>query len=218
MIFQDRTEAGYLLSFDLMKYKDQDVIVLAIPHGGVPVAIEVAAALNAPMDLLLVRNIGLPFRGDLAAGAICEHEDPVWNDRVLSQAGLQPDDFHSIVKFEEDRIHHELEKLRDGKMLSSVGKKTVILVDDGMDTGSTMVAAVKFLKKKKVAKIIVATPVASITAIKRLREKVDDIVVLQEEENFSSTSAWYLDSPFVPEEKVTALLKKGFPKKNDVHL
>lgn len=158
MIFQDRTEAGYLLSFDLMKYKDQDVIVLGIPHGGVPVAIEVAAALNAPMDLILVRNIGLPFRGDLAAGAICEHEEPVWNDRVMSQAGLQPDDFHSIVKFQENRIHHELEFLRQGKPLSSVGKKTVILVDDGMDTGSTMIAAVKFLKKKKWLRLLSRPP------------------------------------------------------------
>lgn len=215
MIFQDRESAGYVLAFDLIQFKNEDVIVLAISRGGVPIGVEVAQTLRSPLDILLVQKIGLPFRSDLAAGAICEDQEPVWNEIIVANAGLELDDFYNAVKFSEKLIRHDTDTFRSGKKLSALTKKTIILVDDGIATGASMLAAIKYLKQHRVEKIIVAAPVASNSAIRRLQEKVTQVIVLQKVEELGSVREWYENYLELSSDKIKLLLQKG-QTKNDL--
>lgn len=209
MLFKNRVHAGRLLAEKLKNYKNKDVLVLALPRGGVPVAAEIARALNAPLDVLLVRKIGAPFQTELAVGALCEDELPVWNTPMLSQLGLEPDDLNHTVSLETQKIKFQAGLFRKGRHLPPVYQKPVIIVDDGLATGATMLAAVKLLKKKRAVKIIAAIPVAAATSAELLRKKVDEVIVIEEREDLMSVGQWYEDFSQTTNEEAISLLEEN---------
>lgn len=208
MIFHDRKYAGKKLAEKLEKYKQSNAIILALPRGGVPVAAEIATVLKSPLEVLIVRKIGAPFYSELAVGAICEEEEPIWNQAILYQLGLATNDLSRIVTAEREKIKNQIKIFRKSQKLSSISKKTVIIVDDGLATGATMSAAVKFLKKKGAAKIVIAVPVAAKRSSAKLRNKVDEVVALEEREDLISVGQWYKDFTQVTDQEVVELLEK----------
>ena len=208
MYFTDRQDAGRLLAEMLIGYRDLNPVVLALPRGGVPVAKEIASALKAPLDVLVVRKIGAPFQSELAVGAICEEDAPVWNQQILARTGLSPDDLNSIVEAEVRKVKAQIKSFRGGQKLPDLEKKTVIVVDDGLATGATINAAVKYLKKKNVAQIVVAVPVAAADSARSLRKYVHEVLALGEHENFASVGQWYRDFSQVSDEEVKEILQK----------
>ncbi|GIL18073.1 MAG: hypothetical protein BroJett040_18240 [Oligoflexia bacterium] len=208
MLFHNRQHAGQLLSEKLQKYKNSNAIVLPLPRGGVPVGIEVANALNLPMEVLVVRKIGAPFQTELAVGALCESEDPVWNQQILSRMGLEPDDLNSVVERERARIKQQIDLFREGRDLSSVSKKVAIIVDDGLATGATATAAASYLKRKGAAKVVIAVPVAAASSATLLRTKVDEVIVVDEREDLMSVGQWYRNFSQVSDSEVISLLRR----------
>jgi erythromycin esterase-like protein/predicted phosphoribosyltransferase len=202
MVFQNRKHAGRLLSRALSHYQNEDAIILALPRGGVPVASEIAAALKLPLDVLIVRKIGAAFQAELAAGAVSEDEEPIWNQSVLSQIGLDTEDLAPTLRSEKEKIKKQREMFRNGEKISSFVNKTAIVVDDGLATGFTMMAAIKYLKKKGAKKIVVAVPVAAEKSARQLKTKVDDVIILEKPADLWSVSQWYDDFSQVSDEEV----------------
>jgi erythromycin esterase-like protein/predicted phosphoribosyltransferase len=216
MIFQDRKHAGRRLAEALNHYKNEDAVIFALPRGGVPVAAEVSAALKLPLDILIVRKIGAAFQAELAAGAICEDEDPVWNQSVLSQIGLNTEDLAPTLRAEKEKIKKQRQLFRNDEKVSNFHHKTVIVVDDGLATGFTMLAAIKYLKKKGAAKIVVAVPVAAEKSARQLKTKVDEVVILEKPADLWAVSQWYDDFSQVSDEDVIADLHRNNLSKTDM--
>lgn len=207
MIFQDRAHAGRLLAKSLLKYKDEDPIVLGLPRGGVPVAAEIARALNAVLDVLIVRKLGAPYQKELAVGALCENDEPFWNLEIMSELGLRKSEMLSTLYEESENIREQKNLFRHGREMRSVFRKTVIVVDDGLATGSTMVAAIKYLKNSGAAKIVVAVPVSSASSSLQIKNSVDEFVVLENTMALQSVGQWYDDFSQVPSAEVVRLLE-----------
>ena len=215
MIFADRQHAGWLLGGKLAKYKNENPIILGLPLGGVPVAAEIATLLNAPLEVIIVRRIGSYFNPELAVGAICEDEEPFWKENILARVGLEPFDLGGIVKQETNKIHQQIAVFRRGRKLPSFRKHTVIIVDDGLTTGVTAAAAVRYIKKKGAARVVVAAPVAAVSSVRMLRPKVDELVVLNECEDLLLIGLWYMDFSRVSDEEVSSLLNQN--RVQDIH-
>lgn len=207
-MFQNRKHAGILLAKKLMEFKDSNALVLGLPRGGVPVAFEIAVAIHSPMDVLTVRKIGSPHQPEFGVGALCEDDQPIWNESTLTRLGLKPEDLGNTVEMETERIQNQIQLFRQGRKAPSVTKKLVIVVDDGLATGATMSAAVKYLKKKGASKIVVAIPVAARRSIRKLRARVDKFVTLHEPEDLRSVGEWYDDFTQVSDEEVIFLLNQ----------
>jgi len=218
MIFQDRKHAGRLLAEALKHYKNEDAIIFALPRGGVPVAAEVSASLKLPLDVLIVRKIGAAFQAELAAGAICEDEDPVWNQSVLSQIGLNTEDLAPTLRAEKEKIKKQRELFRNDLKVSKCQHKTVFVVEEGLATVFTMLAAIKYLKKKGAAKIVVAVPVAAEKSARQLKTKVDEVVILEKPADLWAVSQWYDDFSQVSDEDVIADLHRNNLNKTDMAL
>lgn len=216
MIFQNRKHAGELLANKLLKYKSttkdttksttQNVVVLALPCGGVPLAVEIAKSLQAPLDVLIVRKIGAPFNAELAVGAICENEEPIFNMQALSKAGLEPDDMKPIADSEKKEVQRQINVFRQGRGLIDTAGKTAIIVDDGLATGATLKAAIKYLKKKGVSHLVVAVPVAPSGSARVIREKVDEFIILEERQDLFSVGQWYKDFSQISDKEVLVFL------------
>ncbi|MGZ3328784.1 MAG: phosphoribosyltransferase, partial [Xanthobacteraceae bacterium] len=162
MSFKDRSDAGRRLAAAVMGYKDQQPVVLALPRGGVPVAAEVAAALNAPLDLILVRKIGVPFQPELAMGAVVDGGAPlvVRNEDVISLAGIEEADFNAVRDRELAEIERRRERYLGGRERVEVAGRTAIVVDDGIATGATTRAALRATRLRNPKKLVLAVPVA----------------------------------------------------------
>ncbi len=206
-VFRNRKEAGRFLARQLSNYKNSNSIVLALPRGGIPVAAEICEALNIPMDILAVRKIGVPVSSELAAGAICENDPPYFSEKLLLRLGFKQDDLKSIVETEVENLKSQIKMFRDGKPLSHLLKKNVIIVDDGLATGATLQAAVHFLQKKNPAKIIIAVPVGAATSIQELEDKVDQIVCPLVPQEFEAVNQFYEDFDQVENEDALQILK-----------
>lgn len=209
MQFANRIEAGRLLAKKLHAYANRsDVMVLALPRGGVPVAYEVAHALDALLDVFLVRKLGVPGHEELAMGAIATGNVRVLNEDVVSYLGI-PDTLIDQVAARERRELSRRENLYRGSSLPlSVSGRTVIVVDDGLATGSTMRAAVKALKRLGPAKIIVAAPVAARETCESFKADVDSTCVcVMSPEPFQGVGLWYRDFAQTTDEEVCLLLK-----------
>jgi putative phosphoribosyl transferase len=206
--FIDRVDAGRQLGAALAEMKLADPIVLALPRGGVPVAYEVARLLKAPLDLVLVRKIGVPFQPELAAGAVVDGDEPevVLNEDVVRLAGMTDAEIKQVA----DRELKEIERRRKiylaGRSRLSPRGRTVIIVDDGLATGATMRAALHALKRKLPERLIVAVPVAPSDTIAKLRREADDVVCLAEPEPFGAIGLFYSDFRQLDDEDVVALL------------
>jgi predicted phosphoribosyltransferase len=210
MLFRDRAEAGQILAAKLASYADRpDVLVLALPRGGVPVAYEVAQALHAPLDVFLVRKLGLPGQVELAMGAIASGGTRVINEEVVSKLNV-PDEVIDAVAVEEQReLSRREADYRDGRPPPDVRGRTIILVDDGLATGSSMRAAVAALRRQGPASIIVAVPVGARETCAELRHEADDAVCAQTPEPFYAVGAWYEDFSQTSDEEVRDLLARA---------
>ena len=210
MLFQDRFEAGRFLASKLRHLANRpDVVVLALPRGGVPVAYEVARQLNAPLDVFVVRKLGVPGQEELAMGAIASGGVRALNEELVRNLGI-PDEVVDVIAEEEERELGRREKeYREGRPPLDVEGRTVILVDDGLATGSSMRVAVQALRSKKPARIIVAVPVAAATTCAELQAEVDQVVCGVTPEPFWAVGQWYGDFSQTSDEEVRELLRKA---------
>jgi putative phosphoribosyl transferase len=205
--FLDRREAGKLLAAKLGRYAHRtDVMVIGLPRGGVPVAFEVAGALGAPLDIMLVRKLGVPGERELAMGAIASGGVRLLNQKVI-QAFSIPEYVFDAVALEEGRELSRRERLYRGDVPAPILRGlTVIAVDDGIATGSTMLAAVAALRLQQPASIVIAAPVAAADTFRRLQLEADEIVAVLAPEDFLSVGAWYGEFPETSDQEITTLL------------
>ena len=205
--FRNRSEAGRFLAAQLSEYADRsDVIVLALPKGGVPVAAEVAAALGAPLDVLVVRKIGVPWNPEFALGAIASGGMMVLDRNTLDDLGLTRGDVEPVIQAERRELTRRESLYRSGRPFPALEGQVVILVDDGLATGATMQAAVGALRTKGPALVIVAVPVASRAACAMLEPIVDRVVCVDTPEPFFGVGVWYDDFSQTTDEEVLTLL------------
>jgi putative phosphoribosyl transferase len=210
MQFRDRTEAGRALSRDLGRYANRaDVVVLALPRGGVPVAYEVANALAAPLDVFIVRKLGLPGQEELAMGAIASGGVRVLNAEVVRSLGIPPSVIDAVAAREQRELERRERLYRDGRGAADVRGRTVILVDDGLATGSTMRAAIEALRRQGPAHIVVAVPVATPEACEEFRNDVDECVCTATPRPFYGVGAWYRDFSQTTDDEVRWTLERA---------
>jgi putative phosphoribosyl transferase len=205
--FRDRAEAGRALAHALSRYAGRDdVVVLALPRGGVPVGYEVAKELGAPLDVFLVRKLGVPGHEELAMGAIATGGVLVLDERVLRWLGINEDQIQKTLARELDELRRREATYRDGRPLPDLKGKTVILVDDGLATGASMQAAAGAVRRREPARIVVAVPVASRATCDRFRDEVDEVVCAVTPEPFYAVGNWYEDFSQTSDDEVRELL------------
>lgn len=205
--FTDRRAAGVLLAGYLRTYAGRsDVVVLALPRGGVPVGYEVARALRAPLDVFVVRKLGLPGQEELGMGAIASGGVRVMNDEVVSAVHPPPAVVEAVTRAERAELERRELAYREGRPLTSVKGQVVILVDDGLATGSTMQAAVLAMPQLEPSRVIVASPVGSREACARLRRIADEVICPLMPEPFSAVGRWYADFSQTTDDEVRRLL------------
>jgi predicted phosphoribosyltransferase len=207
--FADRVEAGKELATALGKYRSQPgVIVLGLPRGGLPVAWEVARALNAPLDIFLVRKLGVPGHEELAMGAIASGGVRVLNDSVLAALRVSPQAVEMVAREEQQELSRREREYRRGRPPLDVRDRTVILVDDGLATGSTMEAAVRALRTLGPARLVIAVPLGARETCDRLARLVDEIVCVAMPEPFRAVGMWYEEFSQTTDEEVRTLLDR----------
>lgn len=206
--FADRRSAGQLLAQALAKKQLVDPVVLALPRGGVPVAAEIARALNAPLDIVLVRKIGVPFQPELAAAAVVNGSDPevVANEDVIRLAGVTQADIDAGVKRELEEIERRRRAYLQGRQRVPLENRTIILVDDGIATGASVRAALKALRRKGPKALILAVPVAPMDTVEALEGEVDEVVCLSTPEPFVAIGIHYADFHQMSDEEVVTIL------------
>jgi putative phosphoribosyl transferase len=206
--FRNREEAGRELAEALADYNDRsDVIVLALPRGGVPVGAEVAHALGVPLDLMLVRKLGVPGHEELAMGAIASGGIRVLNEDVVGALEFDEAAIRAAERGERQELERRDEAYRHGRPPVALADRTVILVDDGLATGATMRAAVAALKRQQAERIVVAVPVAPPQTCEVLRGEADEVVCLAAPDPFMAIGVWYEDFPQLTDEEVRELLE-----------
>jgi predicted phosphoribosyltransferase len=209
-MFRDRTDAGRRLAAKLRTLAGRDdVIVLALPRGGVPVGYEVARSLGVPLDVFLVRKLGTPGREELAMGAIASGGVRVLNTEVVRVLGITPDEIAEAAAAEEEELRRREEAYRDSRPALDLRGKTVILVDDGLATGSTMRAAVAAVRKFGPARVIVAVPVGAAETCAEFRSVADDVVCVDTPEPFFAVGNWYMDFAQTTDDEVRELLARA---------
>lgn len=206
-VFADRREAGRELGKELRRRtKARSPLVLGLPRGGVPVAAEVAKALEGELDVLVVRKVGVPGQPELAAGAIASGGVQVLSDRVMGMTGLGAEDLRPVVEREQAELERREKAYRGDRPALAVGGREVILVDDGMATGSTMLAAVKAVRKLGAERIIVAVPTASSEAAADMGQEADEVICLDTPSPYMAVGYWYSDFGQTSDEEVRELL------------
>jgi predicted phosphoribosyltransferase len=213
-VFRNREDAGQKLAARLKVYKDQHPVILALPRGGVPVAAEVAAALDAPLDLVLVRKIGVPWQPELAMGAVVDGGAPlvVRNEDVVRMAGVSSEVFHHVCEEELAEIERRRQRYLGRRSRIEVAGRTVIVVDDGIATGATTRAALRATRMRHPKRLILAVPVAPVEAATAMRKEADEVICLEEHENFGAIGFYYADFRQIEDQEVIALLAR-FPEK-----
>jgi len=210
MLFADRRDAGRVLAGLLTKYANRDdVLVLALPRGGVPVAFEVAHALRAPLDVFIVRKLGVPGQDELAMGAIATGGVRVLNEDVVGALGLSAKVIDAVAAREEKELERREHIYRGARTPPEVRERTVILVDDGLATGSTMRAAVAALRKQRPARIVVAVPVAAPETCEEFKTEVDETVCAATPRMFNGVGRWYEDFSQTSDGEVHELLAQA---------
>lgn len=220
MIFYDRRDAGRQLAVRLMASyagQGQHVIVLGLPRGGVPVAYEVARALGAPLDVFVVRKLGVPGHEELAMGALASGDVRALNEEVLSYLGLDQKVIEQAVRAESAEVERRERLYRGGRPAPVLVGRTVIIVDDGLATGATMRAAVAALRPRRPARIVVAVPVGAVAAVAELERLADEVVCMATPEPFWAVGTWYHDFSQTSDAEVRQYLTAGPGDAVDVH-
>jgi len=210
MLFRDRSDAGRRLAAELTAYADRpDVLVLALPRGGVPVAFEVAQALHAPLDVFLVRKLGVPDYEELAMGAIASGGVRVLNDDVVRGLGIPQEVIDAVAADERTELTRREREYRGNRPPAAVAGRTVIVIDDGLATGSTMRAAVAALRRQGPARIVVAVPVGAAETCDEFEDEADEVVCVRAPEPFYAVGRWYDDFSQTTDEHVRDLLRRA---------
>lgn len=211
MPFKNRTQAGQMLAEALTVYADAHPVVLALPRGGVPVAAEVAERLNAPLDLILVRKVGVPMQPELAMGAIVDGGHPivVRNEDVVRLAGIDEATFSAVCDRELAEIERRRIKYIGNRPRAEIAGRVAIVVDDGIATGATTRAALRATRARGPAKIVLAIPVAPTDALAEMRREADDVVCLEAHEDFGAIGYFYADFRQVGDQEVIDLLARS---------
>ena len=208
--FRDRREAGQMLAKKLSRYANRpDVIVLALPRGGVPVAYEVAQALGVPLDVFLVRKLGLPGYEELAMGAIASGGVRVLNEQVVNSMGIPENVIDAVASWEQQELERRERVYRGDQPPPDVRGKTVILVDDGLATGATMQAAVRALRQQEQRRIVVAVPTAAPETCEQFKREADEAICAITPEPFYAVGLWYEDFSQTTDEDVRELLAQA---------
>lgn len=211
--FPDRRAAGLALAKALAHYRDRDdVIVLALPRGGLPVADQVARELGAALDVMLVRKLGVPWHRELAMGAIASGGARVMNEDVVRGLGMSDAAISEVEASEREELRRRERAYRGDRAWPALKGRCVILVDDGLATGATMLAAVEAVRQDKPARVVVAVPVAPPETAGRLRTQVDELVCLAEPESFMAVGAWYLHFPQTSDDEVRRTLAAAWER------
>lgn len=210
MVFPDRSTAGQMLGARLVQFaNEQPLLVLALPRGGVPVAFEVATALHAPLDVFLVRKLGFPGQEELAIGAIATGGARLLNAAIIRSLHLPPEQVEEITQQETKELERRQLLYRGDRETPNIQGQTVILVDDGIATGSSMRVAVTALRQKNPQKLIVAIPVAPASVYRQLQREADKVVCLSTPPDFYAVGEWYRDFSQVSDATVRDLLDRA---------
>jgi len=205
--FRDRKEAGELLAKKLAKYADRaDVLVLALPRGGVPVGFAVAQRLHAPLDVLIVRKLGVPGQEELAMGAIATGGVLILNARIVEAMQVPSGAVDSVVARERRELERRELSYRGGRLAPAVQGRTVILVDDGIATGSTMRSAIAVMRRQRAHRIVVATPTIAASTYREMSGEADEVAAVLVPEDFFGVGQWYMDFSQTTDGEVQRLL------------
>lgn len=208
--FRNREQAGRALAERLRSYANRsDVVVLALPRGGLPIGAEVAAALRAPLDVFVVRKLGTPGQPELAMGAIASGGVRVLNDDVVQMLNVTNDAIDRVAAVEQQELERRERLYRAGRPLSSIADQVVIFVDDGLATGSTMRAAVKAVRLHRPSKVVVAVPAGAAETCEDFRHEADEVVCVIAPETFNAVGAWYEEFPQISDDEVRDILEKS---------
>jgi putative phosphoribosyl transferase len=212
MAFRDRSDAGRRLAKALSNYKGRNPVILALPRGGVLVAAEVAAALKAPLDLILVRKVGVPVQPELAMGAVVDGTAPiiVRNEEVIELSGTSAREFEDACANELAEIERRRQLYIGERARAEITGQVVIVIDDGIATGATTRAALQAIRKRNPKELVLAVPVAPPDTIEQLRQEVDDLICLEKPEIFGAIGYFYRDFSQVSDREVVEILKR-FP-------
>jgi putative phosphoribosyl transferase len=216
MPFADRRDAGRQLAHALRRYKSEGVVVLALPRGGVPVAAEVAEALSAPLDLILVRKIGVPFQPELAMGAVVDGAAPliVRNEDVIAMTRVGEAEFNTICEQELAEIERRRKRYLGDRERVDVAGRVVIVVDDGIATGATTRAALRATRARKPKTLVLAVPVAPTDSLAAMKEEADAVVCLEDHESFGAIGYYYDDFRQTSDQEVIDILARFAPKES----
>ena len=211
-MFRDRREAGAQLAARLSHLEGEEVVVLAIPRGGVPVAAEAARALEAELDVMVARKLGAPSQPELAIGAVTASGAHYLNEDVLREVGVTPGFLRAITAQAVEEARRQEERLRTGRPPPRVADRVVVLVDDGLATGATMGAAIRSVRQKMPRRIVVGVPVAPPSTCAALRAEADEIIAVEQPEPFLAVGMHYVDFRPVGEGEIRELLQSFWPK------
>lgn len=209
-VFRDRRHAGQVLAGLLQGYANRpDVIVLALPRGGVPVAFEVAQALHAPLDLLIVRKLGVPGHEEYAMGALAGDGVRLINDDVVRGLEISAAEVDAVVRSEQLELERREKLYRGGKAPPDLHGRTAIVIDDGLATGSTMQVAIRALRRRQAGRIVAAVPTGAADTCEALRREADEVVCATTPEPFRAVGLWYDDFSQTDDDEVRALLERA---------
>jgi putative phosphoribosyl transferase len=210
MLFQNRFHAGQVLAEEVDHYRDRSyVLVIALPRGGVPVAFEVARALRAPLDVFVVRKVGLPGQEELAIGAIASGGITVINHETIDELHIPEQEVRRLAAQELIELKRRESEYRGNRPAPTVNDRVVILVDDGLATGSTMRAAVAALRQRRAKRLVVAVPVAAATTCNEFRDEVDEMICAKTPSPFFAVGMWYDDFEQITDDEVKRLLAEA---------
>lgn len=207
--FENRADAGKKLALELYKYRDENPVILCLPRGGVPIGFEISEVLHAPLDVLIVRKIGLSSNPEFGIGAIAEQGVKVLDQTTIALLGIDEKEIKTTLELEEIELKRRVKEYRGGNPLPNLKGKLVILVDDGMATGMTAKAAIEAVKKLNPKKVILASPVCAKDTAEGLKSRVDKVVCLSSPYEFSAVALWYRNFEQLSDEEVIRLLNRS---------